>query len=190
MYAQSKVQADRALALDPQLAVAHLARGYRLLVQEFDWRGAEFEFREAARLAPNDRIARAQLGHVLMVQGRPEESVPLFEAAVESDPLDIGPHQSLAKCFMAMGRLDDAEQHLRRALALQPGATGMFGELAVLEIVRGRPQAALAAARQEPPGLYREQAEALALQLAGPAPAADAALERMITQRAATMAAG
>ena len=188
VYAQSKAQADRALALDPQLAVAHLARGFRLLSQEFDWRGAEFEFREAARLAPNDRKAKGQLGNVLMSQGRPEEAVPLFEAALQSDPLDTFWHDSLAQSFMAMGRLDDAEQHLRRVLALQPGAARAYGELAVVEILRGRPQAAMAAARQEPPGVYREIAEAQALQVAGPAPAADAALARMITQRADVLA--
>ncbi len=188
VYAQSKVHAERALALDPQLAAAHLARGYLLRVHEFDWRGAEFEFREGARLAPNDRIARAKLGHVLMGQGRPEESVPLFEAAVEADPLDTDPHRSLAGSFMAMGRLDDAEQHLRRALALQPGATGVYTQLAVLEILRGRPQTALAAARREPPGPYREFAEALALQVAGPAPAADAALAGLIKRQAGLLA--
>ena len=188
LYAESKAQADRALALDPQLAVAHYARGYRLLVQEFDWRGAEFEFREAARLAPSDGKAKAQLGHVLMTQGRPEEAVPLFEAALQSDPLEAFPHVLLANSLMAMGRLDDAEQHLRRALALQPGATGLFAGLSLLEIVRGRPQAALAAARREPVGPYREFAETLALQVAGSSDAADSALSQLIKQRSEILA--
>ena len=54
----------------------------------------------------------------------------------------------------------------------------------MLEILRGHPQEALAAARQEPPGIYREIAEAQALQVAGPASTADAALAQLIKKRA------
>ena len=184
LYAKSRAQADLALTLDPKLAVAHLARGYRLMSQEFDWRSAEFEFREAVRLAPNDRNASGQLGHVLTIQGRAKEGAQLFAAALENDPLDAGWHGTLASNLISLGRFDEAEHHLRRAIALQPGMVGLSGKLAVLEILRGNPQAALAAARQEPPGPFHEIAETQALQVAGPAAAADAALAQLIKQRA------
>lgn len=53
----------------------------------------------------------------------------------------------------------------------------------MLEILRGRPQAALVAARLEPPGVGREIAQTLALQVAGRPAAADAALAQLIATR-------
>ena len=182
LYAQAKAEAERALALDPQLAVAHLARGYRMLSQEFDWRGAELEFREAMRLAPNDRKAQGQLGRVLTIMGRPEEGVPLFEAALESDPLSGGWLLSLASNLMILGRYEEAERHLHRAIELQSGSDGAYGSLALLEIARGNPEAALAVARSMAPGPYRAIAETQALQVVGPTDAADAALARLIKE--------
>ncbi|MEO8161754.1 MAG: hypothetical protein ABI588_10070, partial [Arenimonas sp.] len=183
LYEQARSEADRALELDPNLAVAHLARGYRLLSEQFDWRSAEFEFREAIRLAPNDYAAQGQLGHVLDVKGQPALSQPLFEAALADDPLSASWNLSLASNLMSLGRFDGAEKHLRRAIELKPGAVGTYGQLTVLEILRGRPQAALVAARQEQPGPWREIAETQALQVAGRPAAADAALAQLVAKR-------
>src|SRR5262249_20379830 len=53
-YAKARAAVDRALSLSPELAAAHVARGYVLLNADFDWSGAEAEFRRATELAPND----------------------------------------------------------------------------------------------------------------------------------------
>ena len=183
LYERARVEADRALALDPNLAAAHMARGYRLLAQQFDWRSAEFEFREAARLAPNDASTRALLGYVLNAKGQPALGLPLFEAELAHDPLSVGAHLTLASGLTSLGRFDAAERHLRRAIDLQPSANFIYWKLTVLEIMRGRPQAALVAARLEPPGVGREIAQTLALQVAGRPEAADAALAQLIATR-------
>ena len=47
-YAKAREAADRALALSPDLAAAHNARGDLLQLVDFDWRGAEAEYRPCA----------------------------------------------------------------------------------------------------------------------------------------------
>src|SRR5256885_2730306 len=45
-------RSDEALALAPDLAAAHSARGVLLRVADLDWRGSEAEYRRALELAP------------------------------------------------------------------------------------------------------------------------------------------
>ena len=79
--------ADRALTLSPDLAAAHLARGYLLQRADFDWRGAEAEFRRAMELAPNDSDAKYNLGNLLAVYGELEPAIDLTRQAIATEPL-------------------------------------------------------------------------------------------------------
>jgi hypothetical protein len=66
-----------------------------------------------------------------------------------------------------LGRLDEAEQAIRRAIELQPGATFSQTVLAAIEVQRGNAQAALDAALQETTGRAQDTALALARQMSG-----------------------
>ena len=69
--------ADRALVLAPELAAAHIARGYLLQNADLDWRGAEAEFRRALALAPNDAEAKLYLRIQLAIFGQVEPAFAL-----------------------------------------------------------------------------------------------------------------
>src|ERR1700685_1134591 len=68
-YSKAREAADRALALSPELAAAHVARGLLLRVPDFDWRGAAAEYRRALALAPNDGDVKLALGIQLAAFG-------------------------------------------------------------------------------------------------------------------------
>jgi serine/threonine-protein kinase len=53
-YANARAAADTALTLAPDLASAHLARGRLLQLADFDWHGAEVEFRRGLEPVPRD----------------------------------------------------------------------------------------------------------------------------------------
>src|SRR5262249_55517730 len=84
--------------------------------------------------------------------------------------------------------LDEAERAIRRAIELQPGAASYHYTLATIEIQRGNAEAALAAAQQEPPGSWQDDALALARQIGRDRSAADAALKKLVDKGAGTSA--
>jgi len=179
---------DRALALSPELAAAHAARAYLLMDVDFDWRGAEAESRRAVELAPNDGYARFNLGVQLAALGEVEQAIALTRQALTTEPLRANWYNWLAAYFGGLNRLDEAEQAIQRALALQPAAGSFHQQLAILEIQRGNAEAAIAAARQEPPGVWRDDALALAQQIGADRSAADAALKTLIDKDAGVSA--
>jgi hypothetical protein len=80
--------------------------------------------------------------------------------------------------------LDEAERAIRRAIELQSGATSNYYVLTIIEIQRGSAQGALAAAKRETPGFFRDSALALALQIGTVRSAADGALKTLIEKDA------
>jgi TolB-like protein/Tfp pilus assembly protein PilF len=179
-FAKARPAADRALTLSPELAAAHVARGYVLENADFDWRGAEAEYRRALELAPNDGYAKFSLGNQLAAFGELERAIALTREALTTEPLRANWYNWLATYLSGLNRLDEAERAIRRAIELQPGAVSYHEQLAIIEIQRGNAQAALAAAQQEPPGPWQDIALALARQIGSDRSAADAALKTLI----------
>jgi TolB-like protein/Flp pilus assembly protein TadD len=185
-FAKARATAEAALALAPNLASAHDARGYVLFFADFDWHGAEAEFRRALELAPSHGDATAHLGYTLATLGQVERAIELTRQALATDPLEARSYYALAGFFSGLNRLDDAERSIRRALELRPGAQQYYSTLTMIQIQRGDAEAALAAAQLEPPGLYRDAALAKALQIGSDRAAADAALENLIDKDASS----
>ncbi len=179
-FAKARSAADRALSVAPELAAAHLARGDVLQNADFNWRGAEAEYRRATEFAPNDAQSKIDLGGQLATFGEVEQAIELTRAALAIEPLRANWYHGLATYLSGLNRLDEAEWASRRALELQPGGTYYHEQLVVIEIQRGHAQAALAAAQQESPGPQLDVALALARQIGGNQRAADAALKTLI----------
>lgn len=183
-FAKARAAADRALSLSPDLAAAHRARGYLLQRADFDWRGAEAEFRRATELAPNNGEAKFLLGNQLATYGEVEKAIELTREALATEPLQSQWYNWLAIYLSGVNRLGEAERAIHRALELQPGAAIFHEQLAIIETQRGDARAALAAAQQEPDKEWQEIALAFARQIGGDRSAADAALKTLIDNQA------
>jgi serine/threonine protein kinase/Flp pilus assembly protein TadD len=183
-YANSRAAAARALALSPDLASAHVARGRVLYRADFDWRGAVAESRRALELAPNDGEVKSALARQLATLGEVEQAIEFARQAIVSDPLQPDRYYSLATFLSGLNRLDEAEQAVRRAIELEPAAAVYHQQLAITEIQRGDAKAALEAAQQEPPGPWQDIALALARQIGNDRTAADTALMTLIEKDA------
>jgi TolB-like protein/Flp pilus assembly protein TadD len=186
-YAKARAAADRALALSPDLVAAHIARGRLLQNADFDWRGAEAEFRRAMELAPNDGEAKFYVGNQLATLGEVVPAIDLTRQALATDPLRANWYNWLASYLSALNRLDEAERAVRRAIELQPAAVSYYQTLTIIEVQRRNAPAALAAAQQEP-SAWQDVALALARQIGGDQSAADAALRTLIEKDANTFA--
>ena len=114
----------RALALDPQLAAAHRAKGIYTFHFEPHWRAAEDAFVAALALDPHDAICDATYGMFLATAYRFDEARVRLARALERDPFSAQVHFLVASTACAMCDADAAARHAARALELQPDALG------------------------------------------------------------------
>ena len=158
-----------ALALAPDLAVAHLARGALLMNGELDWAAAETEYRLAIRLAPNDSAGLYGLAQARAALGMRDEAIALMQQAIDRDPLDTGRYYWLSIYKSTPGNFAEAERLIDIAVNLEPAAEQGISQKVAVQVLRGEPTAALATVHAMPPGLWRKVSLAYATQLVGAA---------------------
>src|SRR3970282_1144549 len=93
---KARAAVDRALELDPDLAEAHTALGLVRFYFEWDWAGAESEFRRALELNPGSRAVQEEYGWFLTAMGRLDEGLAQSREAAGPDPLSGGPRHRMA----------------------------------------------------------------------------------------------
>jgi TolB-like protein/Flp pilus assembly protein TadD len=182
--AKVRAVAESALRLDPNLAEAHLAQGRILMNVDFNFAGAEAEIRRALELAPQNPRVTQNLAGLISTFGRLDEAVALTQRAIVLDPLRSEVRLNLAIFLIPLGRYDEAEAALRKAIALQPQAALSYTQLAIIQILRGNPGAALELAKQETDPFWRTYALALAFFAHGDRAETDAALKKLIDENA------
>ncbi len=120
-FPKAKAAARRALELDGDLAVARTALGYALLYYDWDWDGAEREFRRAIELDPNYPTAHQYLANALLPPRRFDEAIAELRLALDLDPLSLIISASLGYGNHMAGRYDEAQSQLQKTLEMDPG---------------------------------------------------------------------
>src|SRR6185295_10002816 len=112
--------AAKALALDEGLAGAHYVLATVHTWYDWDWPGAEREFRRALELDPNDALGRNWHGGYLSLRRRHQEAIAEHERARSLDPLSLIVNANLARALYWARRYDEAITQARRTLELDP----------------------------------------------------------------------
>jgi tetratricopeptide (TPR) repeat protein len=102
---------QRALALDPEHAGAHLNLG-RLLHEAGDPRAAEAHYRRALPDPAHRALAAFNLGVALEDQAMRDEALFAYARAVQADPDLADAHHNLARLLEQLGRPVEALRHL------------------------------------------------------------------------------
>ncbi|PYM23115.1 MAG: hypothetical protein DMD78_12550 [Candidatus Rokuibacteriota bacterium] len=111
--------AEKALAVDDTLAEAHNALAMVKQV-EWDWTGAEQEYRRAIELNPSYAMARISYAiHIYALQ-RFEEAAAQAERAQQLDPVSPFVNTWAGAAYFFAGRVEDARASLQRVLELEP----------------------------------------------------------------------
>ncbi len=127
---QAKQAAMKALELDPSLAEAHTSIATVKLAYDWDWPGAENEFKQALALNPNYSTAHHWYSHYLVPMGRLDEAIKELERARELDPFSAPVNAFLGKTLYFARRYDDANRQFRRGLEMHPEMTEWHDEIA------------------------------------------------------------
>ena len=141
-HTQTREWAKKALELDDTLAEAHTALAW-IEMDDWNWMGAEQEFRRAIELNPNLPVARTWYAQFLSCMRRFEESLAQAEIARRLDP--VSPDTSLhsAEPYLSAGRVDEAIESYRKALELEPTYHVAHHNLARAYIEKGMYQQAI-----------------------------------------------
>jgi serine/threonine protein kinase/tetratricopeptide (TPR) repeat protein len=109
---------EQALRLDPGLGEAHCAAAYMKALWDFDWTGAEREFRRALELAPSSADTYDLYGRMCSGLGRHDEALALQHRAQQLDPL--AHRMDVATTLLRAGRYAETAQGALRALEVDP----------------------------------------------------------------------
>jgi tetratricopeptide (TPR) repeat protein len=117
---QALMSFQKAVALEPD-DTAYLTRLLRIQYRLDLYADAEATITHLTKLKPNDPYVENIQGYVLLKEGKVAAANDLFRLIVKQVPHDANAYQSLADGLRAAGRLDEAEDANRQALALDAG---------------------------------------------------------------------
>jgi adenylate cyclase len=131
---KARAQEERALALDPDLGQAHVAMANLILFPyDWDWVGADREFKRAVELDPGNFDAHDTYGRFLSLMGRFDEALRETELAHQLDPLSVVTVVNLGDVYAISRRCDRAMDYYQQAIAMAPefyrAYTGRAGAL-------------------------------------------------------------
>ncbi len=153
-YAMAREAAEKSLTLDPSYAPAYATLGY-VADSLMDLPAAAEYYQRGLALEPAnlDMLRKASL--LLSSLGHSEQSLALLEYVNARDPVSPGSHYSLGMAYLRMGRWDEAIASFETALRLSPDMIGARNLIGTALLLKGEPEAALAAVEQEEFEAYR-----------------------------------
>lgn len=126
-FADADAAVQRAMRVAPDQAATHIARGYLLMLRDFDWQGSEAEFKRAVELAPEDGDAFFQL----------RKDAAGARKSADAEP--AGPWQDFALAFAAQIGADRAAAETTLKNSLDKYAEDRAFQIAQIYAVRGEP---------------------------------------------------
>jgi serine/threonine protein kinase/tetratricopeptide (TPR) repeat protein len=119
-YSRARAAAIKALELDDSLPEAHTSLAAVMTDYDWNWEGADREYRRAIELNPNYVTAHSWYAEQLSRMGRHAEAVAEAERARALDPLSLASSMIVAWILYFACRYDEAIEQARRTLELDP----------------------------------------------------------------------
>jgi Flp pilus assembly protein TadD len=119
-FPKATAAATKALEIDDTLAEAHVALGNTLTFYDWDWPGAEREFRRGLALNPSDALGHRSYAAYLSGMGRHREALAEATRSQELDPLSLDINTIAGRCYYHARQYDQAIAQYRRALEIDP----------------------------------------------------------------------
>jgi TolB-like protein/DNA-binding winged helix-turn-helix (wHTH) protein/Flp pilus assembly protein TadD len=116
----AKAAALKALEIEERLAEAHASLGWARLVYDWDWSGAEREFRRSLELNPGYASAHQWYAYHLRTLGRHEEALAEARQAQQLDPLSLIIHAIIGWHYYLGRDYDRAIGQFRKTIEMDP----------------------------------------------------------------------
>jgi TolB-like protein/Tfp pilus assembly protein PilF len=117
--AKARAAATKALELDPALAEAHASMGKVIELFDWDFAGAEREFRRALVINPGYATGLQWYAELLENLGRYDESLAMIRRAQEADPFSLIINAVHGQILSRSGRTNEALAQFQKTLDLE-----------------------------------------------------------------------
>jgi adenylate cyclase len=119
-FPKAKIAAEKALALDDHLAEAHTSLGMIKFYYDWDWAGAEAEFKRALELNPGYPQAHQYYADLVKSFGRFDEALSEMREALKLDPLSYSANTGIGHVLYLSRQYDEAIDHYRKVIESDP----------------------------------------------------------------------
>jgi tetratricopeptide (TPR) repeat protein len=110
--------AMRALEIDSSNALARGSLATYKLLYEWDWVGAEREFKKAIKYPGENNRSLLWYSILLTIRHRPEEALHIINRAIELDSLSVVPRRYLARYYYLNRDFDESEKQFKKSISL------------------------------------------------------------------------
>ncbi len=147
-FPKAKEAVLKALLMETALADAHLSLAVIKSTYDWDFAGAEAEYRTAFRLEPDNPETRGCYARYLSAFGRHEEAIKEIQLAQSLDPLSPAQSSGAGAILYFARRYDRAYAELNKGLAMHPSDPSILYYLGMVDIQTGQYEGAVKSLNQ------------------------------------------
>lgn len=147
-YPKAREFVLKTLEMDKRLAEAHAALAGIKSDYDWDWAGAEEEYKIALQLNPGYGFAHQEYAFLLSDLGRHEEAIKEIKTARDLDPLAPRITANVGNLLYFARKYDQALEELRKAIELYPEHGANYTYAAWVYTAQGRYEEALASCQR------------------------------------------
>jgi tetratricopeptide (TPR) repeat protein len=125
----AKAAIAKALEIDDSLAEAHTSLADIRRFYDWDWAGAEKEYKRGIELNPKYITAHQWYAEFLAGMGRREEAIREIRLAEELDPLSVVVKGAAGWVFFFVRDYDEAIENCERVIEMDPGFGEVYSQL-------------------------------------------------------------
>jgi TolB-like protein/Tfp pilus assembly protein PilF len=144
-YPLAKEAALKTLEIDPALGAAHIPLASIKFAYDWDFTGAEAEYKQAIQSAPSNAEAHYSYGNFLVAMGRTDEALNELRIAQQFDPLSTTIASNIAWALYIAGRFNEAETQIKFVLQRDPNYARAYMSLGEIYQEQGRFDESIAA---------------------------------------------
>ena len=173
-------EAEKALALNPNLADAYAQIGLIKRNYDYDWTGAHDAYKKGLELEPDNVNVIDGSSGLAYTLGRLNEAIKLERRAIEIDPVKADGYLWLATYAFYAGLPDESISYFRKCIELNPQYPSAHSSLARSYLEKGRPDLALVEIEKEKDPFWKSFGLEIIYNALGKMNEADKKLEELI----------
>ena len=143
--APARAAALKAIQWDEQLSEGHMMLAQLNYIYDWDWAGAEQQFKRALELNPGSLYVHRPYAVFLMAVGRHAEAISEIQRAAQLDPVSSEIQSNFGRILYRARKYEEAIPHFKRALELEPRNYSAYVRLGDVYAKLGKYDEAIAA---------------------------------------------